>query len=300
MSLEGLVAEREGFEPPIAFRLCLISSQVHSTGLCHLSALLRYLFCCPYRISPFFRLPAIEAGVRSGVTSVFLAHQPVHGRSLVLGSEMGVAHHHLERPVPEQLCDGAQIHPGHHESTGKSMAVAMPGIPLDPGRFEYRREPAPRPLQSVPAADGREDRIVPCRPARAAQLLQGTESDRVQRNGTGIPRSWSWVNESAGVRSRPGTTAGRTARSCASRYESKAKDAAKTPASALRSLCAGRLPPDRRGTGPVRRPRSSCGSELQGCARSSRYRYRRGRSERTSPAIGCGYWRPISVARTGH
>jgi hypothetical protein len=31
------VAEREGFEPPIALRLCLISSQVHSTGLCHLS-----------------------------------------------------------------------------------------------------------------------------------------------------------------------------------------------------------------------------------------------------------------------
>ncbi len=35
----GVLAEREGFEPPIAFRLCLISSQVHSTGLCHLSAL---------------------------------------------------------------------------------------------------------------------------------------------------------------------------------------------------------------------------------------------------------------------
>ena len=33
-----LMAEREGFEPPIALRLCLISSQVHSTGLCHLSA----------------------------------------------------------------------------------------------------------------------------------------------------------------------------------------------------------------------------------------------------------------------
>ncbi len=32
------MAEREGFEPPIALRLCLISSQVHSTGLCHLSA----------------------------------------------------------------------------------------------------------------------------------------------------------------------------------------------------------------------------------------------------------------------
>ena len=31
------MAEREGFEPPIELPLCLISSQVHSTGLCHLS-----------------------------------------------------------------------------------------------------------------------------------------------------------------------------------------------------------------------------------------------------------------------
>src|ERR1700761_5435896 len=31
------MAEREGFEPPIALRLWLISSQLHSTGLCHLS-----------------------------------------------------------------------------------------------------------------------------------------------------------------------------------------------------------------------------------------------------------------------
>ena len=33
------MAESEGFEPPIALRLCLISSQVHSTGLCQLSTL---------------------------------------------------------------------------------------------------------------------------------------------------------------------------------------------------------------------------------------------------------------------
>jgi hypothetical protein len=64
----------------------------------------------------------------------------------MLGSEMGVAHLHLERPVPEQLCDGAQIHPGHHESTGKSMAVAMPGVPFDPSLIERRWEPAARPL----------------------------------------------------------------------------------------------------------------------------------------------------------
>ena len=32
-----LMAEREGFEPPVPLRVRLISSQVHSTGLCHLS-----------------------------------------------------------------------------------------------------------------------------------------------------------------------------------------------------------------------------------------------------------------------
>ena len=37
MSLEGIMAEGEGFEPPIPVKVCLISSQVHSTGLCHLS-----------------------------------------------------------------------------------------------------------------------------------------------------------------------------------------------------------------------------------------------------------------------
>ena len=35
------MAEREGFEPPIPLRVCLISSQVHSTGLCHLSVVWR-------------------------------------------------------------------------------------------------------------------------------------------------------------------------------------------------------------------------------------------------------------------
>ena len=35
-----LLAEREGFEPPIPVKVCLISSQVHSTAL----PPLRYLF----------------------------------------------------------------------------------------------------------------------------------------------------------------------------------------------------------------------------------------------------------------
>ena len=42
--LDAIVAEREGFEPPIPLRVCLISSQVHSTGLCHLSALFTTLY----------------------------------------------------------------------------------------------------------------------------------------------------------------------------------------------------------------------------------------------------------------
>ena len=43
------MAESEGFEPPIALRRCLISSQVHSTGLCQLSALSKFNRCRPNR-----------------------------------------------------------------------------------------------------------------------------------------------------------------------------------------------------------------------------------------------------------
>ena len=39
MRIQGVLAEREGFEPPVPLRVRLISSQVHSTGLCQLSAL---------------------------------------------------------------------------------------------------------------------------------------------------------------------------------------------------------------------------------------------------------------------
>ena len=48
MFLEGILAEREGFEPPIALRLCLISSQVHSTSSATSPRL--YCFCCPHQL----------------------------------------------------------------------------------------------------------------------------------------------------------------------------------------------------------------------------------------------------------
>ena len=59
------------------------------------------------------------------------------------GARWGIPHDHLERPVPEQFCDGAQIDSGHNQSTCKSMAVAMPRIPLNLRLFERAEKPAP-------------------------------------------------------------------------------------------------------------------------------------------------------------
>ena len=55
--------------------------------------------------------------------------------------------------MPEQFCNRPQIHPGHNKSTGKRMAVAMPGIFLNLGLFEHSREPSPRPLPSISRAN---------------------------------------------------------------------------------------------------------------------------------------------------
>jgi hypothetical protein len=106
---------------------------------------LRYLTCfvsitywtmsqCPLRLEC--------AGVRCGVPFVSGVDEAIYSRCLVLGSEMGVAHYHLQRPVPKQLCHRAQIHSGHNQSTGKSMPVAMPGIPFDLRLRECGGKPA--------------------------------------------------------------------------------------------------------------------------------------------------------------
>jgi hypothetical protein len=60
---------------------------------------------------------------------------------------MGVPHDHLKCPVPEQFCNNTQIHPGHHQSTSKSMPVAMPGILLNLCIFQRGREPSARTRQ---------------------------------------------------------------------------------------------------------------------------------------------------------
>ena len=55
------MAEREGFEPPIPLRVCLISSQVHSTGLCHLSS------CVYNNLRGFFIVPSAHYDVNYDV-----------------------------------------------------------------------------------------------------------------------------------------------------------------------------------------------------------------------------------------
>ena len=63
--LTEIVAESEGFEPPIDLRLCLISSQVHSTGLCQLSVRLVYRSLPRLRNHPSFaRTPTSGAAQR--------------------------------------------------------------------------------------------------------------------------------------------------------------------------------------------------------------------------------------------
>ena len=60
--------------------------------------------------------------------------------------ELGVSHDHLERSVPKQLCNGAQVYSGHYEFTGKCGAVAMPRISVNFRLFERRWKSAADPL----------------------------------------------------------------------------------------------------------------------------------------------------------
>src|SRR5579863_258654 len=105
------MAEREGFEPPIALRLCLISSQVHSTGLCHLSA----LFSAIYSLLPF-----------GSILTPVLAPQPIYGGGSMLRRKVRVAHCHLLGPmpyVPPQRTDRHQLFPADWRTYGLDRAT---------------------------------------------------------------------------------------------------------------------------------------------------------------------------------
>ena len=76
-------------------------------------------------------------------------NQPICSRFLVRRRKMCVAHYHLKRPKPEQLCHRAQIHPSHNKSTGKRVTVATPRVISELHLFESGRKSSARALQSV-------------------------------------------------------------------------------------------------------------------------------------------------------
>ncbi|MGA2890721.1 MAG: hypothetical protein ABSE51_22045 [Terracidiphilus sp.] len=61
--------------------------------------------------------------------------------------------------MPEQLCNRAQIDPGHNKSTGKRMAVAMPRIIKHLRVIERGQGPSAQSSEEIARArwDGRED-----------------------------------------------------------------------------------------------------------------------------------------------
>ena len=94
---------------------------------------------CAYRSLPSLTLCSRSSGIRIECPYDFRHPPDGHRRDPVFGCEMGAPLHHLKRPVAEQLCHCAQIHPGHNESTGKGAAVAMP---------VYSQRPSPLPKRN--------------------------------------------------------------------------------------------------------------------------------------------------------
>src|SRR6185437_6582196 len=70
---KDFMAERGGFEPPIALRLCLISSQVHSTGLCHLSVYCQRITGCSLDL--FLPVSVVVSNLGKKMTPICLRRQ---------------------------------------------------------------------------------------------------------------------------------------------------------------------------------------------------------------------------------
>lgn len=112
---------------------------------------------------------------------------------------MGIPHDHLECSVPEQLCDGAQIHFGHNKSPGKCMAVAMPAMGIDLRLFERGGKPSARPLEEIPGADEREDGVdsrpsFPALTSKASQFIQRKKLMKLLRESIRYVNAANWTS----------------------------------------------------------------------------------------------------------
>ena len=113
------MAESEGFEPPIALRLCLISSQVHSTGLCQLSVV---CLSVTVRYRPFQARPA---------RSQCYFQAP----SLVYWGRYTVA-----MPRCLRCCPEGSSHPQSSRQQGVMHHIHSPMLRRQPRRERYGRE----------------------------------------------------------------------------------------------------------------------------------------------------------------
>ena len=127
------MAEREGFEPPIALRLCLISSQVHSTGLCHLSALFTTRYASVEKHSQRWRqFRPLVRRVRA---------ERIHntaGDLIGTTHELSISHRQLGRRMDGLPGDGDQRHAFHHPLAAGPVAVVVPGVIRDAGLGQHR------------------------------------------------------------------------------------------------------------------------------------------------------------------
>jgi hypothetical protein len=117
------MAESEGFEPPIDLRLCLISSQVHSTGLCQLSVLAAAKFIANFY---FYRTPRFCSQIAGGH---WLPDRVTGGRLRQLAA-------------PER--DSYSALP-FYQSTCKGVPQAMPDVVINTSLFRGNWQPATRP-----------------------------------------------------------------------------------------------------------------------------------------------------------
>jgi hypothetical protein len=76
LNLFAFLAEREGFEPPIPVKVCLISSQVHSTALPSLRSFIINGLGCPVKAGGRFR---------DAARMLSESHPPLNGIGLLAG-----------------------------------------------------------------------------------------------------------------------------------------------------------------------------------------------------------------------
>jgi hypothetical protein len=119
------MAERGGFEPPIDLRLCLISSQVHSTGLCHLSLIYQQLSRSISILN--------HVGVAVVLAPVWKTFTNLPTAALLGADARCEEHTMIDSDVwPGTPIKSSDFRSGQYKSTGKGVSVAIPRSVLCP------------------------------------------------------------------------------------------------------------------------------------------------------------------------